>query len=63
MMLRAEDRSLAGRLDSVRKEALETGRNRLLVTGLVMTMAFAVIAFRLIDLAAMPPEEPVAATV
>ena len=48
----------AHRLDGVRKQALETGRNRLLVTGLVMTMAFAVIALRLVDLTAFAPTEP-----
>lgn len=48
----------AHRLDGVRKQALETGRNRLLVTGLVMTMAFAIIALRLVDLTAFAPTEP-----
>jgi len=40
----------ARRLDGVRKQALETGRNRLLVTAVVLTMAFAAIALRLVDL-------------
>ncbi|MBT6095765.1 MAG: penicillin-binding protein 2, partial [Rhodospirillaceae bacterium] len=38
-------------MEGMRKQALETGRNRLLVAGMVMTMAFAGIAGRLIDLA------------
>ena len=42
-------------LDGVRKQALETGRNRLLVTGVLFTMAFAVIGGRLIDLAVLSP--------
>ncbi len=37
-------------MDGVRKQALETGRNRLLVAGVVITLAFGVIALRLIDL-------------
>jgi cell division protein FtsI (penicillin-binding protein 3) len=40
----------ARRIEGFRKEALETGRNRLLVTGVVLTLAFAVIAGRLVDL-------------
>ncbi|MBT3306772.1 MAG: penicillin-binding protein 2, partial [Alphaproteobacteria bacterium] len=40
----------ARRIDGVRKEALEMGRNRLLVTGIVLTLAFAVISARLVDL-------------
>lgn len=40
-------------LDGTRKEALDTGRNRLIVTGVLLTMAFSVIAARLVDLAAM----------
>ncbi|MEK9677568.1 MAG: penicillin-binding protein 2 [Rhodospirillaceae bacterium] len=42
-------------LDGVRKHALETGRNRLLVTGVLFTMAFVVIGGRLIDLAMFSP--------
>lgn len=37
-------------IEGVRKQALETGRNRLLVAGVVITLAFGVIASRLIDL-------------
>ncbi len=37
-------------IDGVRKQALETGRNRLLVAGVVITLAFGVIASRLVDL-------------
>ena len=37
----------------VRKQALETGRNRLLVAGVVITLAFGVIAMRLVDLTVM----------
>ena len=40
-------------LDGARKEALDTGRHRLVVTGVLLTMAFSVIAARLVDLAAM----------
>ena len=39
------------RLEGIRKQALETGRNRLLVTAVVFALAFLVIAGRLIDLA------------
>ena len=38
------------RLEGIRKQALETGRNRLLVTGVVLLLAFAAIAARLVDL-------------
>ncbi len=37
-------------MDGVRKQALETGRNRLLVAGVVITLAFGAIASRLVDL-------------
>jgi cell division protein FtsI (penicillin-binding protein 3) len=37
-------------IEGFRKQALETGRNRLLVTGVVLTLAFMVIGFRLVDL-------------
>jgi len=37
-------------IKGVRKQALETGRNRLLVAGVVITLAFGVIATRLVDL-------------
>lgn len=40
-------------IEGMRKQALETGRNRLLVAGMVMTMAFAGIAGRLVDLAVL----------
>jgi cell division protein FtsI (penicillin-binding protein 3) len=40
----------ARKIDGVRKEALEMGRNRLLVTGVVLTLAFSVIGARLVDL-------------
>ena len=43
------------RLDGIRKQALETGRNRLLVTGIVMALAFVVIAGRLVDLTVLGP--------
>ncbi len=39
------------KIDGIRKQALETGRNRLLVTGVLFTMAFTVIAGRLVELA------------
>jgi cell division protein FtsI (penicillin-binding protein 3) len=38
------------RIEGNRKQAIETGRNRLLVTGVVLTLAFTAIAFRLVDL-------------
>jgi cell division protein FtsI (penicillin-binding protein 3) len=40
-------------MDGVRKQALETGRNRLLVAGVVITLAFGAIALRLVDLTVM----------
>lgn len=45
--LSTEDRR---QMDGVRKQALETGRNRLLVAGVVLTLAFGVIASRLVEL-------------
>ncbi len=42
-------------LDGARKEALETGRTRLLVTGVVFCLAFLVVAGRLVDLALLGP--------
>ena len=45
----AESRKLEG----VRKQALETGRNRLMVAAAVMTLAFGVISARLVDLTIM----------
>lgn len=38
------------RLEGVRKQAMETGRNRLLVTAAVLTLAFLVIGGRLVEL-------------
>lgn len=38
------------KLDGVRKHALETGRNRLLVTAVVLSMTFAAVVVRLVDL-------------
>ena len=40
----------ARQIEGFRKQALETGRNRLLVTGVVLLLAFAVIGARLVDL-------------
>ncbi len=40
----------ARRIEGTRKQAMETGRNRLLVTGVVLTLAFAAIGARLVDL-------------
>ena len=40
-------------MEGIRKQALETGRNRLLVAGMVMTMAFAAVGARLVDLAVL----------
>ena len=39
------------KLEGIRKQALEIGRTRLLITGMLMTMAFSVIAGRLVELA------------
>ena len=41
------------------KEALETGRNRLLVTAVVLTLAFSAIVVRLFDLSVLRGGEPV----
>ncbi|NQV47487.1 MAG: penicillin-binding protein 2 [Rhodospirillaceae bacterium] len=43
------------RLDGHRKKALETGRNRLLVTGVMFMIAFAAISVRLVDLTIFGP--------
>ncbi len=43
------------RLDGARKQAVETGRNRLLVVGTIFSLAFLVIGLRLIDLALIGP--------
>ncbi len=43
-------------IDGVRKQALEIGRNRLLVTGVVITLAFGFIALRLVELTVMNDE-------
>ncbi|MCK5445031.1 MAG: hypothetical protein KAI73_05360, partial [Rhodospirillaceae bacterium] len=45
------------RVESARKLALETGRTRLLVTGVVLCLAFAALAVRLAELTAfgIPP--------
>ncbi|HIM24008.1 MAG TPA: penicillin-binding protein 2 [Rhodospirillales bacterium] len=40
----------ACRIEGARKQAMETGRNRLLVTGIVLSLAFAAIGVRLVDL-------------
>ena len=40
----------ARKIEGTRKQAMETGRNRLLVTGVVLTLAFAAIGARLVDL-------------
>ena len=40
----------AHHIEGFKKQALETGRNRLLVTGIVLAMAFSVISARLVDL-------------
>ena len=46
------------RIEGIRKQALETGRNRLLVTGVVLTLAFVVIGARLVDLTVLKGGEP-----
>ena len=40
----------ARRIEGARKQAMETGRNRLLVTGVVLSLAFTAIGVRLVDL-------------
>ncbi|MFQ5764278.1 MAG: peptidoglycan D,D-transpeptidase FtsI family protein [Rhodospirillales bacterium] len=40
----------ARRIEGIRKEAIETGRNRLLVAGAVLTLAFAAVGARVVDL-------------
>ena len=51
-------------LDGTTKQALETGRNRLLVGGALFAVAFTAIAFRLTDVAVVKPagEPHIAAT-
>jgi len=49
-MIAAVNKPAAFKIDGIRKQALETGRNRLLVTGVVLTLAFSAIAGRLVDL-------------
>lgn len=50
------------RLEGARKQALETGRNRVVVTAAVFALTFAVIAGRLIDLTVLErPGEPLVA--
>jgi cell division protein FtsI (penicillin-binding protein 3) len=39
------------KFEGIRRQALETGRNRLLVTGALFTLAFIVVAVRLVELA------------
>ena len=52
-------RYAARRVEGIRKEAIETGRNRLLVAGAVLTMAFIAIGARLVDLTVFKAgEEP-----
>lgn len=47
--------------EGVFRQAMETGRTRLLITGTVITLAFAVIGARLVDVTAMrAPAEPAA---
>lgn len=52
--LQSEDRS-----DSVVRQAIETGRTRILITATVMTLAFGVLGARLVDLTVLnEPAEP-----
>lgn len=46
------------KLEGARKEALETGRNRLVVTGILLALAFATISGRLVELAVFHPDTP-----
>jgi len=43
------------RFEGAQKQALETGRSRLILTGMVLTVAFAIIAGRLVDLTVLGP--------
>jgi len=43
----------ARKIEGARKQALETGRTRLLVTGMVLTLAFVAVFIRLIDVSVM----------
>ena len=38
------------KMEGIRKEALETGRNRLLIAGMLLTIAFSVVAGRIVEL-------------
>ena len=49
----ANARSQARKLDGARKQALEPGRNRLLVTAVVLNLAFAAVIARVVDLTVM----------
>ena len=47
------------RTDGIFRQAMETGRTRLLITGAVMSLAFAVVGLRLVEVSALRlPEEP-----
>lgn len=49
----------AGRSDGVFRQAIETGRTRLLITGAVMALAFTAVSGRLVEVAAIAdPHEP-----
>jgi cell division protein FtsI (penicillin-binding protein 3) len=43
------------RLEGIQARALEKGRNRLVVTGVVLTLAYALITWRLVDLTVLAP--------
>ncbi|OHC73255.1 MAG: penicillin-binding protein [Rhodospirillales bacterium RIFCSPLOWO2_02_FULL_58_16] len=45
------------RLEGIRKQSLETGRNRLLVTGVVFALAFTAISVRLVNITVLAPSE------
>jgi len=49
-MIAGVNKPAALKMDGIRKQALEAGRNRLLVTGVVLTLAFTAVAGRLVDL-------------
>ncbi len=54
----------SGQQDGIFRQAIETGRTRLLITGTVLTLAFAVVGLRLVDVTAIrAPAEPGAAKV
>ncbi|MDA0305052.1 MAG: penicillin-binding protein 2 [Proteobacteria bacterium] len=50
MTARKNKKQTALRIEGAAKQAIETGRNRLLVTGVILSLAFSAIVVRLVDL-------------